>query len=160
MRFAAGRSKNGAFGSPWVGGRIQGVSVSLFSFTVCSALKSAVLSSCRAFRSAVICVSSQYFSLAQMSTRSCNLLIVLDFFSSTAFANKTGEIEETCSWTFFRKLWSLAWYLTWWKISLRTYKMCSCLLQDRICVVLEERRCKFLLKLNRYLLKAADLAAD
>lgn len=26
MRFAAGRSKYGAFGSPWVGGRIHGIS--------------------------------------------------------------------------------------------------------------------------------------
>lgn len=42
----------------------------------------------RAFFSAVIRSGSQYFSLAQMASRSFNLWVVFDFFSSKALVNK------------------------------------------------------------------------
>lgn len=102
MRFAAGRSKYGAFGSPWVGGRTHGISFAIL-VCVCSAgLESVDSPDWRMSFTVVICPGSQYLSLAQIESRSFNLWVVFDFFSSKALVNKKGKMDGICSRTCLR----------------------------------------------------------
>jgi len=94
MRFAAGRSKNGAAGSPWVGGMIQGNSLDALTSGRRSVLEVAVVPEDKASRSVLKTTWSQYFSSSHIWTRSCSLRVVFSFFSAAAPANSSGRASD------------------------------------------------------------------
>lgn len=107
IRFAAGRSKYGALGSPWVGGRIHGASFAVLDWRERSALESTAFPVDRVPLSEEICVGSQYFSCSQISSNVLSLRDVPTFFSSAALANRSGRLDGICSWRCLRSRSSL-----------------------------------------------------